>query len=238
MFILRKTRRVFRDRLLLSRYFRGFVLHVWEYCSAVWCASCYRYTHLKLLDRVVSGACFYQGVCRSVALHIIDLWQIMWQITWQICRSCGELWQIMWHSCGRSCAKSVADHVADLWQIKWQIMWQIWGRSCVRAVADHVSELWQIMWQIYGRSCVRAVADLWQITAYIDLWQYNVCCGSILPSLHIIDLWQYYVCCIRSGVTRCTLFMERYLCRMFKCGLHAVLGLHIGILLSLIACRT
>ena len=36
--------------------FWGFVLPVLEYCSAVWCTAAD--THLKLLDRVVSGACF------------------------------------------------------------------------------------------------------------------------------------------------------------------------------------
>ena len=34
----------------------GFVLPVLEYCSAVWCSAVD--THLKLLDRVVSAACF------------------------------------------------------------------------------------------------------------------------------------------------------------------------------------
>ena len=34
----------------------GFVLSVLEYCSAVWCSAAD--THLKLLDRVVNGACF------------------------------------------------------------------------------------------------------------------------------------------------------------------------------------
>ena len=46
--ILRKSWRVFHDRLLLGRCFRGFVLPVLEYCSAVWCSAVD--THLKLLD--------------------------------------------------------------------------------------------------------------------------------------------------------------------------------------------
>ena len=37
----------------------GFVLPVLEYCSAVWCSAAD--THLKLLDRVVSSACFIAG---------------------------------------------------------------------------------------------------------------------------------------------------------------------------------
>ena len=57
--ILRKSWRVFHDRLLLRRCFRGFVLPVLEYGSAVWCSAAD--THLRLLDRVVSGACFLSG---------------------------------------------------------------------------------------------------------------------------------------------------------------------------------
>ena len=57
--ILRKSWRVFHDRLHLGRCFRGFVLRVLECCSAVWCSAAD--THLKLLDRVVSGARFLTG---------------------------------------------------------------------------------------------------------------------------------------------------------------------------------
>ena len=39
--------------------FWDFVLPVLEYCSAVWCSAAD--THLKLMDRVVSGACFIAG---------------------------------------------------------------------------------------------------------------------------------------------------------------------------------
>ena len=51
------------DRSLLKRCFRGFVLHVLEYCSALWCSAAD--THLKLLDRVVSGARFLTGGMRE-----------------------------------------------------------------------------------------------------------------------------------------------------------------------------
>ena len=54
--ILRKSWRVLHDRSLLGRCFSGFVLAVLEYCSAVWCSAAD--THLKLLDRAVSGARF------------------------------------------------------------------------------------------------------------------------------------------------------------------------------------
>ena len=50
---------MFHDRSLLGRCFRGFVLPVFEYCSAVWCSAVD--THLKLLDRAVSGARFLTG---------------------------------------------------------------------------------------------------------------------------------------------------------------------------------
>ena len=54
--ILRKSWRVFHDRSLLGRCFRDFVLLVLGYCSALWCSAAD--IHLKLLDRVVSGARF------------------------------------------------------------------------------------------------------------------------------------------------------------------------------------
>ena len=66
---------MFHDRslLLLVRCFRGFVLPVLEYCSAVWCSAAN--THLTRLDRAVSGARFLTGVCLSVTLLIVGLWQ-------------------------------------------------------------------------------------------------------------------------------------------------------------------
>ena len=74
IWILRKFWRVFHDRSLLERCFRGFLLPVLEYCSAVWCSVAD--THLKLLDPGVSGAQFLTGGvfecdiahCRSVAI--------------------------------------------------------------------------------------------------------------------------------------------------------------------------
>ena len=57
--ILMKSWRVFRDRSLLGSCFRGLVLPVLEYRSAVWCSAAD--THIKLLDRAVSGARFLTG---------------------------------------------------------------------------------------------------------------------------------------------------------------------------------
>ena len=57
--LLRKSWRVFHDISLLGRCFQGFVLPVFKYCSAVWCSAAD--THLKLLDRPVSGARFLTG---------------------------------------------------------------------------------------------------------------------------------------------------------------------------------
>ena len=50
---------MFHDRSLLERCFRGFVLPVLEYCSAVWCSAAN--THLKLLDLAVRGALLLTG---------------------------------------------------------------------------------------------------------------------------------------------------------------------------------
>ena len=57
--IMIKTWQVFRDRSLLVRSFRSFVLPVLEQCSAVWCSAAD--SHLKLLDRVVSSAGILAG---------------------------------------------------------------------------------------------------------------------------------------------------------------------------------
>ena len=62
--ILKKSWRVFQDRSLLVRCFRGFVLPVLEYCHAVWCLAAD--THLKLLERVVSSASFFNWGCVCV----------------------------------------------------------------------------------------------------------------------------------------------------------------------------
>ena len=66
--ITRKSWRVFHDRSLLGRCFRGFVLPVLQYCSAVWCLAAD--THLKLLDRAVSGVRFLaEGVFECDISH-------------------------------------------------------------------------------------------------------------------------------------------------------------------------
>ena len=57
--IVTKSLRLFHIRSLLVRCFRGFVLPILEYCSAVWCSAAD--THLKLLDRAVSGAQLLTG---------------------------------------------------------------------------------------------------------------------------------------------------------------------------------
>ena len=56
--ILRKSWRMFHDRSLLEICFQGFLL-VLEHCSAIQCSAAD--THLKLLDRAVSGARFLTG---------------------------------------------------------------------------------------------------------------------------------------------------------------------------------
>ena len=52
---------------------------------------------------------------------------------------------------------------------------------------------------------------------------YLCICLSVI--MLIIDLLQNRLV---AGVTRCHLFMVHYLCRICKCGLHAVLWSHIG----------
>ena len=93
--ILKKPWRVFHDRLLLRRCFRGFVLPVFEYCSAVWCLAAD--THLRLLDRVVSGACFLAGGVLDCYLYIVDLWQ------YYVCCTRSDASRL-WYSTGSVCA--------------------------------------------------------------------------------------------------------------------------------------
>ena len=57
--ILKKSWQLLNDRLLLGRCCWGFVLPVLKYCSTVRCSAAD--THLKLMDRVVSGASFLTG---------------------------------------------------------------------------------------------------------------------------------------------------------------------------------
>ena len=57
--ISKKSCRVFHDRSILWKCFRGFVLPVLECCSAVWCSAAD--THLRILDRALSGGRFLTG---------------------------------------------------------------------------------------------------------------------------------------------------------------------------------
>ena len=61
------------DRFLGDAFGVLFCMPVLEYCSAVWCSP--SNTHFKQLDRVVRGARFLTGLCLSVTLLIVDLWQ-------------------------------------------------------------------------------------------------------------------------------------------------------------------
>ena len=71
--ILSKSWKVFHDRLIFGRCFRGFVLPVLKYCSAVWCPAAD--THLTLLDRAVSCARFLTGGVFECDILIVDPWQ-------------------------------------------------------------------------------------------------------------------------------------------------------------------
>ena len=70
--ILRKFGYSINGRLFLGRFFRSFALPVLEYYSAVWCSAAD--AHLKLQDRIVSGACVLtDGVFECNIFHIVDL---------------------------------------------------------------------------------------------------------------------------------------------------------------------
>ena len=57
--ILMTCWRVFHDRLLLVRCFGVISCPFLQYCSAVWCSAVD--THLKLLNSVLNGTCFFNG---------------------------------------------------------------------------------------------------------------------------------------------------------------------------------
>ena len=103
--ILRKTWWVFHDKLLIGRCFWGFVSSVLEYCSTVWCSAAD--THLKLLDRVVSGACFLAGGVlncdlshrRSVAV-LCMLYKIRCNPKHPLCGALPVPYVPVWVTCG------------------------------------------------------------------------------------------------------------------------------------------
>ena len=72
-----------------TRMLSGFFLLVLEYCSALWCSAAD--THLKLLHRVVNGACFLAGGVldcdlahhRSVVV-LCMLYKIRWYLMHQL----------------------------------------------------------------------------------------------------------------------------------------------------------
>ena len=98
--VLRMSWKIFHDRLLLGRCFRGFVLPVLGYCSAVWCSAAD--THLKQLDLVVSGARLLLGVCSSVTMHVVDLWQCYIIMMYKI--RCNQIAPSLWCSSCSVCA--------------------------------------------------------------------------------------------------------------------------------------
>ena len=72
----------------------------------------------------------------------------------------------------------------------------------------------------------------------LDYWTSGQWCqffdwGRVWVWPHIVALWQYYVCCTRSGVTRYTLFVVLFLCRMCRWGYTR--RSHIGSLMRLLA---
>ena len=79
--ILMKSWQLFHDRSLHGKCLWGFVLTVLKYCSALWCSTAD--AHLKLPDRVVSGASFLTGgvfeyvincassICGSIKFYVV-----------------------------------------------------------------------------------------------------------------------------------------------------------------------
>ena len=105
---------MFHDRSLLEGCFRGFVLPVLEYCSVVWCSAAD--THLKLMDRAVSGApSITAGVfeCdiahrQSVAVLCMLYTRLMMRYLNRMCQ-CG-LYVVAWSHIGILIRHLAAEH--------------------------------------------------------------------------------------------------------------------------------
>ena len=86
--ILRMSWRVFNDRLLLERYFQGFIL---EYCAAVWCsagdADAYETTELCCLQcHFFNRGCAQVYPIKNLGRTSIDVFKA----TLQICKQCNN----------------------------------------------------------------------------------------------------------------------------------------------------
>ena len=74
-----------------------------------------------------------------------------------------------------------------------------------------------------------AAFNYWTTQSVVPFFYLCICLSVIML---IIDLLQNRLV---AGVTRCHLIMVHYLCRICKCGLHAVLWSHIGTFMCRIA---
>ena len=70
--------------------------------------------------------------------------------------------------------------------------------------------------------------NYWTVQSVVSGFKLGVCLSAILL---IVDMRQYCVCSLKSGVTRCTILTVLYLDRKYQCVFHAVLWLHMGILM-------
>ena len=86
---------IFHDWLVLGRCFRGFVLPVFEYCSAVYGARLPIHTcNYKTVHVQSVVLAFKLWVCLSETLNIVDLWQYY---VWRVSRT-GPM-PFYWPSC-------------------------------------------------------------------------------------------------------------------------------------------
>ena len=101
---------MFHDRSHHGRFFRGFVLPVLEYCSKLWCSAAD--THLKLLDRAVSGArSLTEGVfeCDIANRRSVSVLCMLYEITCNLMHPLMMLYLDRMCQCGLHAAGYTAD---------------------------------------------------------------------------------------------------------------------------------
>ena len=103
-----------------------------------------------------------------------------------------------------------------------------------RCFLGFVLPCWSTVLQCNARLPIHTL-NYWTVQSVVPGYKLRV---YLSVTLLIVDLLQFCVCCIqctRSGVTRCTRLMMRFLDRMCQCRLQAVPWSHIGILMRRLA---
>ena len=196
----------------------GFFLPVLEYCSAVWCTAAD--THLKLLGRVVSGACFIAGGVLNFDLSHR--------------RSVAVKWRSEAVPVGQN-LRSISSQTGL--QLLIVLVTLTLSHRSFNYDTDH-GTVWITLGDWHYGIETFMLGSRFRTHAQSS----NTACSTGQSANHLHHRGddqvtpttkQCCVFCTRSGVTRSTHFVALYMCLMCQSGLHAVLWSHIGILLRL-----